>query len=186
MDNNDLETYKQAAQEFFTMARREIMEGKSQILLSSEVKCELEVQMHTLKTREQQTIRRLLAGLPQTMNANLPVDLEQELRIFSNYIRATQFNGIFKIPDYKLDYLRTSDARILVDAYRNDAVLVTANIKDFIVYSLFCEPREQKLYDFLNKRYVEVSPEARAAIATDPLFLSLQTKLEALQPDGKQ
>jgi len=182
MDNNDLETYKQAAREFFTMARQEIVEGKSQILVSPEVKCELEVQMHTLKAREQQSVRNLLAVLPQSTNTNLPIDLERDLRIFSNYIRSSQFKGIFKIPHYKHDYLHISDARILADAYRNDAVLVTANIKDFIVYSLFNEPGEQKLYDFLNKCYVEVPPETRAAIATDPLFLTLQTKLETLLP----
>lgn len=62
----------------------------------------------------------------------------------------------------------------------NDAVLVTANIKDFITYSIFCEPNEKKLYDFVNKRYVEVSPQARAAIAADPFFLSIRAKLETL------
>jgi hypothetical protein len=180
MDNNDVESYKQAAQAFFSQAQKEVSEGKSIILLSEEVKCELEVQMHTLKDREKRIIQDMLGQT--TVNANLSVQLEHDLRNFSNYIRSTKFNGVFKIPDYKMDYLRTSDARILVDAYLNDAVLVTANIKDFITYSLFCEPGEQKLYDFLKQQYVEVSPAARAAIATDPFFLSIQNILEALQP----
>lgn len=180
-ENNDIESYKQAAQAFFSQAQKEIAEEKSIILLSKEVKCELEVQMYTLKDRGQRIIQSML-GQTTSVSANLPVQLEHDLRRFSNYIRSPQFNGVFQIPHYKMDYLRTSDARILVDAYLNDAVLVTANIKDFITYSLFCEPGEQKLYDFLNRLYVEVSPAARAAITADPFFLSIQSQLEALQP----
>lgn len=177
LDNDDMESYKQAAQAFFSRAQKEQAEEKSIVLLSEEVKCELEVQMHTLKEREKRIIQGMLG---QTVSANLSVQLEHDLRKFSNYIRSPKFNSVFKIPGYKMDYLRTSDARILVDAYANDAVLVTANIKDFITYSLFCEPGEQKLYDFLKQQYVEVSPAARAAIATDPLFLSIQSQLESL------
>ncbi|WP_150274927.1 DUF4411 family protein [Paenibacillus tepidiphilus] len=177
LDNKDMESYKKAAQAFFSQAQKEQAEGTSIILLSEEVKCELEVQMHTLKDREKRSIQGMLG---QTVSANLSVQLEHDLRKFSNYIRSPRFEGVFKIPEYKIDYLRTSDARILVDAYVNDAVLVTANIKDFITYSLFCEPGEQKMYDFLNQQYVEVSREARTAIAADPFFLSIQNQLENL------
>lgn len=179
--HDDNKAYQEAAKEFFTTARQEVLDGQSVILLSGEVKCELEVQMHTLKDKDQRIISGMLGGYTP-VSANLSVDLEHDLRKFSNYIRSTKFNGIFKDPNYKLDYLRASDARILVDAYVNDAVLVTANIKDFITFSVFCEPGEQKLYDFLNKRYVEVSPVARTAIAADTFYLSIQAKLEALQP----
>lgn len=178
LDNNDMESYKKAAQAFFSQAQKEQAEGKSITLLSEEVKCELEVQMHTLKPREKRISQGMLEQ--STVSANLSVQLEHDLRKFSNYIRSPKFNSVFNIPDYKMDYLRTSDARILVDAYVNDAVLVTANIKDFITYSLFCEPGEQKLYDVLKQQYVEVSPEARTAIAADPFFLSIQNQLENL------
>ncbi|ASA24799.1 DUF4411 family protein [Paenibacillus donghaensis] len=181
MHNDDNAAYQKAAKEFFTTARKEVLDGQSIILLSAEVKCELEVQMHTLKDRSKRIICDMLEGyLP--VSANLSVDLEHELRKFSNYIRSNKFNSIFKNPHYKIDYLRASDARILVDAYLNDAILVTANIKDFITYSVFCETGEQKLYDFLNKRYVEISSAARTAIEVDPFYLSIQSKLEALQP----
>lgn len=178
LDNNDMGSYKQAAQAFFSKAQKEQAEGRSITLLSEEVKCELEVQMHTLKDREKRISQVMLEQA--TVSANLPIQLEHDLRKFSNYIRSPKFNSVFNIPDYKTGYLRTSDARILVDAYVNDAILVTANIKDFITYSVFCEPGEQKLYDFLKQQYVEVPLAARTAIAADPFFLSIQNQLESL------
>ncbi|MFB9276332.1 hypothetical protein [Cohnella cellulosilytica] len=182
MHNDNNQAYQAAAKEFFTTLRQEIADsdGQSFILLSAEVKCELEVQMQTLKDRDQRIISGMLEGYTP-VSTTFPADLEHDLRKFSNYIRSTKFNGIFKDPNYRLDYLRVSDTRILVDSYVNDAVLVTANIKDFITYSVFCEPGEKKLYDFLNKRYIEVSPEARAMLTEDPSYLSIRAKLEALQ-----
>lgn len=46
------------------------------------------------------------------------------LRDFSNYIRG-KFGSELVEEGGKTDYLRTSDARILVHAYLNDAILVT-------------------------------------------------------------
>ncbi|WP_270164782.1 hypothetical protein [Paenibacillus sp. SYP-B4298] len=37
MDNNDVASYKQAAQAFFSQAQKEVAEGRSIILLSEEV-----------------------------------------------------------------------------------------------------------------------------------------------------
>lgn len=121
LDNNDMGSYKQAAQAFFSKAQKEQTEGRSITLLSEEVKCELEVQMHTLKDRKKRILQVMLEQA--TVSANLPIQLEHDLRKFSNYIRSPKINSVFNIPDYKTGYLRTSDARILVNAYVNDATL---------------------------------------------------------------
>lgn len=129
------EAYKTAARDFFAGIQADAAAGKAKIFLSAEVDCELEVQMHTLSEREGHTIQEKLRGLTR-VNADLSKALEHDLRKFSNYIRSTKFRDVFKIPGYKMEYLQASDARILVDAYINDAVIVTANIKDFVMYSV--------------------------------------------------
>lgn len=178
------EAYKTAARDFFVGVQTDVIKGKTTLFLSAEVACELDVQMHTLREKEKRAIRNMLPVLTQ-VNADLPKALEHDLRKFSNYLRSPKFNDLFKVAGYKMEYLKASDARIMVDAYMSDAVIVTANIKDFIVYSVISEPMEPKLYDFLNKTYVEVSSEAREAIEDDPFYLDIQTKLETLSTYDK-
>lgn len=125
----------------------------------------------------------------ETEDFDLSSSLEYELREFSSYAIQTYRDQIRPIQqtttangkkDYKLEYLQASDARILVAAYLNDAVLVTRNIKDFIVYLLFCAPEEKRLYDFVEKQFVTIPTEGLALVYQDEHFQAIQAKLEHL------
>lgn len=82
------------------------------------------------------------------------------------------------IPGYSMDYLRTSDARILIDVIRNDAILVTANIKDFITLLFFVNETENRLYDVLNQQYVQLPRNGLDAVRADSQFDSLNVKIK--------
>lgn len=62
----------------------------------------------------------------------------------------------------------------------NDAVLVTRNIKDFIIYLLFCAPEEKRLYDFVEKQFVTIPAEGRELVYQDSYFQEIRSKLEHL------
>lgn len=103
------------------------------------------------------------------------------LRDFSNYIRG-KFGSELVEEGGKTDYLRTSDARILVHAYLNDAILVTNNTKDFFFYSLFFEPTEDDvLYDIMTKKYVKILNSTKTQLLSDSKFIDLQKEMKNLK-----
>jgi len=179
---------KKSAEEFWSKVLEEVRDLDAQILLPQEVVRELNIQMHILPTKTQEQLRSILSNL-ETEDFDLSSSLEYELREFSSYaiqtyrdqIRPTQQTTTSSgKKEYKLEYLQASDARILVAAYLNDAVLVTRNIKDFIVYLLFCAPEEKRLYDFVEKQFVTIPAEGLALVYQDEYFQAIQAKLEHL------
>lgn len=178
-DNVDQVLYRKAANEFWTQALEKAIIDKATIITSKEVECELRVQMQTLAPRYQALLAALLDEII-IVGSVLPIELEYELRIFSNYIRTPEIRSILEI-DGEIGYLKASDARIMVDALMNDAILVTGNVKDFIPYLFFCQEGENKLYDFLNQRFIQIAVKARAVIGRDEKFLALQNKLDNLK-----
>ncbi|NGZ74981.1 PIN domain-containing protein [Saccharibacillus alkalitolerans] len=184
----ELQRLKESAEEFWTKSLHEVRDTGAAILLPQEVVRELSVQMHVLPNETQEQLNRIIASLEKE-SFDLSSSLEYELRKFSSYAiqkyqdqirprQQTTTQGGMK--DYKLEYLQTSDARILVSAYLNDAILVTRNIKDFIVYLLFCAPEEKRLYDFVEKQFVTVPAEGLELVAQDPHFQEVRAKLEHL------
>lgn len=126
---------------FWNRVRKELSEGTAELIVSKEVEVELNVQCHTLLKTEKKKVRQYLEYATVDDTFDLSIKLERELRDFSNYSRSNKFRHFFNIGSYKWDYLRASDARILVDAYLNDAILVTANIKEFLVLSFLRRQR---------------------------------------------
>lgn len=107
---------------------------ESFIMASGETIQELSVQSHTLK-KESKRYNNLLKKV-QVEDSEIPLELEYMLRDFSNYARS-QYPGALVSKGRSTNYLQTPDARIFIHAYLNDAILVTANIKDFFLIAIY-------------------------------------------------
>ncbi|MBS2967566.1 DUF4411 family protein [Metabacillus sp. KIGAM252] len=138
--------YKEAANRFWNKIMEESNRKEAEILVSAEVVQELKVQSYTLDKKETKPILKLLEILDEE-TAAVPNEIEYQLREFSNYARR-KFGGLIIPPGRKMDYLRASDARILIHAYLNDAILATANIKDFLLYTLFLNKKRTSYMTF--------------------------------------
>jgi len=174
----DKQQHKLNARAFFDKATSEAANKEAIIMVSGETKQELTVQAHTLKT-ESKRYNKILKTC-SIENTEVPQKLEFMLRDFSNYIRGN-YSGLVET-GRKTDYLQTSDARILVHAYLNDAVLVTANIKDFFFYPLFFDPSEDDvLYDITSKQHMKLLPSARIQLTEDVNFKELVAEMQKLK-----
>jgi hypothetical protein len=169
--------YKHQAMSFWNKVYYEVAQDQATIMICDEVAQELKVQLYTIP-KEVKVINQILANV-DTDTFQLPMELEYELRDFSNYMRA-YYQSVLTIPGYKMNYLQASDARILVSAYMNDAVLVTANIKDFVTYLMFTDENEHRLYDVVAGQYVQIPLEGRREVEKDPVFQALNAKMKKL------
>ena len=167
---------KQAAHDFWTRTRVLVALNQAEIKIPKEVEVELKIQMHTFTSTVHKNILTQILNQNVIVDFPLPIELERELREFTNYVRDNNnFNQTeIRHPEYGLNYLQASDARILVTAYKHDGILVTHNIKDFLIYDLLFEPTEDKLYDYVNRRYVKVPPAGRTIIESDTWFQKLK------------
>ncbi|MBA2937089.1 DUF4411 family protein [Paenibacillus sp. CGMCC 1.16610] len=181
-DAKDQQDYRKSATEFWEKVLLEATQKTAKIVISKEVERELRVQMQTLKEKKRKIIEEILETNSNRIDQSFSMDLETELRIFSNFIRSEPIRPLLNIPGYKFkDYPKVSDIRILVDALMNEAVLATGNIKDFIMYPLFLDEPEDKLYDIINKKFVNLPPEFVKAVKKDTKLHSIIDKLGRLQ-----
>lgn len=163
------------AKGFFEKAFVETENREAFIMASGETRQELSVQAHTLK-KESKRYNKLLEKV-QVEESEIPLELEYMLRDFSNYVRG-KYPGALVSEGRSTNYLQTPDARIFIHAYLNDAILVTANIKDFFLYPLFFEKTEDDvLYDISSCQYEKILPTGREKIESDEFFQRLQEKM---------
>lgn len=170
-DSKEMEVkriYKAVTKRFWDKIITETSQGEAIILTCDEVIQELKVQSHTLQGKEKKQIEKLVSQV-EVDNTLIPQHLEYKLRELSNVMRS-RYGKFLTNPPRAMDYLRTSDARIFISSYLNDAILATANIKDFLLYPLFFGEEEKKLYDILNEEYVMIAPKGRELVEQDPLF----------------
>ncbi|MGG3043476.1 hypothetical protein ABEO76_09930 [Bacillus anthracis] len=171
--------HKATAKKFWDNAIAESSSGKAIIMTCKEVTQELKVQSHTLKPKENRIINTLISQ-SNTESIEIPTDLEYSLREFSNYARS-KYGSILTPPGYSMEYLRASDARIFISSYVNEAILVTSNIRDFLLYPLFFGEDEDVLYDILNETYVKLPDQGRKAIERDTFFQNILRKMKELE-----
>ncbi|MGM8216808.1 hypothetical protein ACLIA0_14825 [Bacillaceae bacterium W0354] len=168
--------YKEDAKSFFKKAIDETDNKKALIMVSEETKHELIVQSYTLQ-KESKTYKRLLNNF-LVEETEVPKSLEFMLREFSNYIRG-KYNGKLVSEGVKTDYLQASDARILAHAYLNDAILVTANTKDFFFYPLlFDQMEDDVLYNISSKQFQKLLPTAKNLLEMDDKFINLLSEMQ--------
>lgn len=174
---------RKAAIDFWNKMLRESVAQQANVLIPLEVKNELLVQKSQLKDLVNQKIDLLLNHFDIDYYV-LPPDVELELRLLSSYV-AGKYRDVIQPAEisggehYKVTYLQTSDARILASAYMNDGVLVTRNIKDFIIYLFLCPPGVSRLYDFVEKQYVTIPQESMDLVLQDTEFQRMKNSIES-------
>lgn len=155
-----------AAKRFWRTIKEEIEKGEAAILVPAEVVRELKVQSHTLKASENVKIQNLLNHCIEVSPPVSP-EIEHCIREMSAYLRANYKNDIV-FP--KMEYGGVSDARILYSAYYEDSVLVTANIRDFLLYPFLFANQEKCLYDLIANNYIQIPEAVYAKVWQDDTF----------------
>lgn len=102
--------------------------------------------------------------------ARLTPELEHLIRKMQAYIRAHYRS---ELGSDKAEYGNVSDARILYTAYIEDSILVTANVKDFLLYPLLYPSDENVLYNLIENEYVKIPDEGYNKIHADDAFRNL-------------
>jgi|SaaInlLV_10m_DNA_1039704.scaffolds.fasta_scaffold38458_2 hypothetical protein len=178
---------RRAATVFWEQARIEIETGDAVLCIPREVARELEVQSYSLGggVKQHKRILELLDEIEETYPDITTPEIEHQLRKISAFVGESYREGIKQ--NYGIDKVKyggVSDARILYTAWQYDCVLVTANIKDFVIYPLLFSPGEDRLFDILSGTYKYISSPLFTTITTDPLFEKMMEELHSLIEDA--
>ena len=162
---------RQQANDFF---QKLATDEKAILLIPDEVKLELMVQMVAkgLRASEKRKIARLINQCTLSSNV-LSSEMEKHLRIMSAYISSHYRHEFEQEIGLKAQYLRTSDARILHDAFSEDGVIATRNVKDFLLYLVLNDYDEEVLYNIGDSNFVRISAELHETIHRDTRFSNL-------------
>jgi len=172
---------KDAAIQFWDMIRIETTLNKASLYTPSEVLRELEVQFYMLPEDMKVEIAKLLV-MQNELKTMPTVEIEHQIRKMQAYIRSKYTLAIKEELGLKnTNYGGVSDARIQYAAWRKEAILVTTNVKDFILYPLlFDDPEEDVLYNLIANEYKHYSLQLFEMILTDPIFLQMKCDLEGM------
>jgi hypothetical protein len=174
---------KKAAKAFWRHAIEEIQNGEAVLVIPKEVARELEVQSFSLPGGEKQYAR--IAALLEEVEETLPdistPEIEHHIRKISAYV-GEKFREVIKIElgIAKVKYGSVSDIRILYTAWQYDCVLVTGNVKDFVLYPLLFNPEEDRLFDIISGTYKKYGLPAYSIITTDSDFEDMMQDLQKL------
>lgn len=180
---NSGDDLNKAARQFWRMALEEFENGEAVLLVPDEVRRELRVQLFTLGEKEKRKIKSMLQHCQVVTPVRVSIEIEHILRSISAYVRA---NFKEEIGRDKMEYGGVSDARILYTAYVEDAILVTANVKDFLLYPLLFEQNEERLYAIKEKDYVSIQEEGYKIIHEDPTFKEMLQVFFELDQESEQ
>lgn len=169
--SNDVGTQKhqKQCQHFW----KKIKEDSNAILMiPEEVKVELDVQLLAEIPPKPNERQRILDAVNdcQIVYEKSTREIENKLRELSAILKAKYGSRIHEECQLTSQHMQVSDARILSAAYEQDAILVTRNIKDFILYLFLSEADEEVLYDTGTGEYISVSTELHEAVLSDEEF----------------
>ncbi|MBD8071379.1 DUF4411 family protein [Bacillus sp. PS06] len=174
---------KKAANTFWRQASEEIQNGKAILVIPKEVARELEVQSFSLPGGEKQYVRiaELLEEVEETLPDISTPEIEHQIRKISAYI-GEEFREVIKadLDITKVKYGSVSDIRIFYSAWQYDCVLVTGNVKDFILYPLLFSHEEDRLFDIITGTYKKYARTSYLAITNDPVFLGMMQDLQRI------
>lgn len=174
---------KKAAKNFWKYAIEEIQNGEAILVIPKEVARELEVQSFSLPGGEKQYTR--IADLLEEVEETLPdistPEIEHQIRKISAYV-GEEFREVIKteLDIAKVKYGSVSDIRILYTAWQYDCILVTGNVKDFVLYPLLFTPQEDRLFDIISGTYKKYRLTAYEKITTDLVFEGMMQDLQRL------
>lgn len=168
---------ERAARVFWRTIKENVEKGEAVILVPSEVVRELKVQSHVLKASENVKIQNLLNHCLE-VSPPVSIEIEHHIREMSAYLRANYKRDI-GFP--KMEYGGVSDARILYGAYYEDSILVTANIRDFLLYPFLFAQHEKRLYDLILSKYIQIPELVYAKVWQDETFKEMFQHLVKLE-----
>lgn len=166
-----------AAKSFWTDARNEIENGNAVILVPAEVVRELVVQSHNLPPKENNKINLILKSCIE-ISPPVSMLIEHQIRNMSAYLRKHYREDL---KDFPMSYGGVSDARILYSAYYEDSILVTANIKDFLLYPFLFAQHEERLYNLKFNKYIQIPESVYAKVWQDNTFKGMFNELKDLE-----
>ncbi|WP_339252933.1 DUF4411 domain-containing protein [Sporosarcina sp. FSL W8-0480] len=161
---------RNSAKSFWKGTLREIQSGEAVLLVPEEVVRELKVQSFTLAEKEKRKIADLLGFCQEVSPNRLSIEIEHKIRELSAYVRS---NFKSDIGQDKMEYGGISDSRILYTAYDEDSILVTANVKDFLLYPLLFPHNEERLFDMKENKFVRIPEQGYYKIHSDIGFKSM-------------
>lgn len=170
--------YRNEAKKFWTMILSEMEIGESEIFVPHEVLRELEIQSYLMMDKEKRrldAVRGFLTILPEINNRQA----EHMIRKISAYIRSN-YKKELDVIKRGVEYPSVSDSRILLNAWQYDCILVTANIKDFMLFPLLFDSDALKLYDPITENYVVLDPIVHETITNDEQFNVMKQELVQL------
>ncbi|RNF38880.1 DUF4411 family protein [Planococcus salinus] len=168
---------KKAARIFWQTIQEKVEKGEAVILVPAEVVRELQVQSHTLKVSENSKIQSLLTHCLE-IAPPVSIEIEHHIRKMSAYLRSKYKNDI-GFP--QMEYGGVSDARILFSAYYEDSILVTANIKDFLLYPFLFAADEERLYNLKENKFIQIPEAVYEKVWRDGTFEKLFQELNDLE-----
>lgn len=170
--------YKKPVRRFWKKALEEVGNGEAVLLIPEEVFRELEIQSFGFSAHNNKRELDNIANVLETCN-KIPtiasIEIEHQLRKMAAYVRGNYKEDIDV--GKGIEYPGVSDSRILCTAWRNDCVVVTANIRDFMLLPLLDAPGEEILYDVVSGQYITVTEEAHQKIHSDETFKSMFLEL---------
>lgn len=169
--------YKDVANRFWKKTLTRLEKKEIGLYTSDEVVRELEVQSFSAHPKEVKVLNEIL--LPQIDVLDFLYDAEAEHLVR----RASAFlsqNYRIQLPSgkYMEKYPGVGDARILLTGYENDCEIVTANVKDFMLYPLLYPQSAKVLYDLIQEKYVVIDPQLYDRIQKDARFIDFKSKIE--------
>ncbi|MGM8215912.1 DUF4411 domain-containing protein [Bacillaceae bacterium W0354] len=174
-DQNSLE--QKGAKLFWRKIKDEINQNKAMLLIPKEVIRELTIQSYTLKPKQVEKINELKTLCTQTIPDYLTEEIENVIIEMSAYVRA-EFKD--EMGQQQLEYPSISDSRILYSAYCEDSILVTSNIRDFMIYPLLFPQSEECLYNLKTNKFVKIPEDGYKTIHNDGTFQDLLNRFYKL------
>lgn len=170
--------HKREARHFWSKALQELQDQIAEIFTPAEVIRELDVQSYTMKPSEKTKIgvlKQCLVVKPDTTS----IQAEHLIRKMSAYVRKN-YKPHLDVISRGVEYPAVSDSRILLSAWQHKCIMVTSNIKEFMLYPLLFPAHEDRLYDLLTMQYIRIDPLAHQIINADADFLQMKTDLNRL------
>jgi predicted nucleic acid-binding protein len=175
------DTNQKAARRFWSKAINEMQNGEAVILVPEAVVKELKHQSFSFEVfkneKELENIADILSF--SEVVPNITSDEIEELIISTSAYVTSKFREEIKeaTNTSKLKYPGIPDARIICTAWQRNCVMVTGNIKDFVLLPLLEAPGEQKLYNIMSESFITLPEELYLKIHDDSTFQTMFQEL---------
>ncbi|MED2688870.1 hypothetical protein [Bacillus toyonensis] len=189
--NKEQVRLKKATTLFWAKLFQELTNNQAEIILTNEVLRELEIQITTLSNKDSKNVKKVLQTLKMKMGmsnlnyqdallspANTTLQAEHHYRELAAYIQNSYKQALVGNDAFK--YPAVSDARIQLESWSGSYTLVTANVKEFILYPLLFEYPEcnEKLYDLKSSKFKIFKESTVKTVQADNIYKGYIQKIQ--------